>query len=88
MSPSLEMPSLRSTKVSVHYFLYQFDSFADKVSVYGMGVDLATVLAIMGTVWTGDALSLDPSFSIGGVDPGVNNILDNLGGILGQYIPY
>jgi hypothetical protein len=53
-----------------------------------MGVDLATVLAIMGTVWTGDALSLDPSFSIGGVDPGVNNILDNLGGILGQYISY
>jgi len=53
-----------------------------------MGVDLATVLAIMGTVWTGDAISLDPSFSIGGVDPGVNNLLDNLGGILGQYIPY
>ncbi|KAJ5548959.1 hypothetical protein N7513_006193 [Penicillium frequentans] len=51
--------------------------------VYGMGIDLATVLAIMGTVWTGDAISLDPSFSIGGVDPGVNNLLDNLGGILG-----
>jgi hypothetical protein len=51
--------------------------------VYGMGVDLATVLAIMGTVWTGDPLSLDPSFSIGGRDTGVNNLLDNLGGILG-----
>ncbi|KAJ5918280.1 hypothetical protein N7454_010655 [Penicillium verhagenii] len=51
--------------------------------VYGMGVDLATVLAIMGTVWTGDPLSLDPSFSIGGRDTGVNNLLDNLGGLLG-----
>jgi hypothetical protein len=48
-----------------------------------MGVDLATVLAIMGTVWTGDPLSLDPSFSIGGRDTGVNNLLNNLGGILG-----
>lgn len=51
--------------------------------VYGMGVDLATVLAIMGTVWTGDPLSLDPSFSIGGRDTGVNNLLDDLGGLLG-----
>lgn len=50
-----------------------------------MGVDLATVLAIMGTVWTGDPLSLDPSFSIGGRDPGVNNLLGNLGGLLGPY---
>jgi hypothetical protein len=51
--------------------------------VYGMGIDLATVLALMGTVWTGDPLSLDPSFSIGGRDTGVNNLLNNLGGILG-----
>jgi hypothetical protein len=50
-----------------------------------MGVDLATVLAIMGTVWTGDPLSLDPSFSIGGPDAGVNNLLGNLGGLLGLY---
>lgn len=50
-----------------------------------MGIDLATVLAIMGTVWTGDPLSLDPSFSIGGRDTGVNNLLGNLGGLLGQY---
>lgn len=53
--------------------------------VYGMGIDLATVLAIMGTLWTGDPLSLDPSFSIGGRDLGVNNLLGNLGGLLGQY---
>ncbi|KAJ5595735.1 hypothetical protein N7450_002193 [Penicillium hetheringtonii] len=52
--------------------------------VYGMGVDLATILAIMGTVWTGDPLSLDPSFSIGGRDTGVNNLLNNLGGLLGE----
>jgi hypothetical protein len=61
------------------------DSFVDPgFTVYGMGIDLATVLAIMGTVWTGDPLSLDPSFSIGGRDTGVNNILGNLGGLLGQ----
>ncbi|KAF7715040.1 Chloroperoxidase domain-containing protein [Penicillium ucsense] len=52
--------------------------------VYGMGIDLATVLAIMGTVWTGDPLSLDPRFSIGGRSTGVNNLLDNLGGLLGE----
>jgi hypothetical protein len=55
-----------------------------KFTVYGMGVDLATILAIMGTVWTGDPLSLDPSFSIGGRDTGVNNLLNNLGGLLGM----
>ncbi|KAJ6031580.1 hypothetical protein N7540_002312 [Penicillium herquei] len=63
-------------------------SFANVIiainEVYGMGVDLATVLAIMGTVWTGNPLSLDPSFSIGGRDTGVNNLLDNLGGLLGE----
>ncbi|EPS29324.1 hypothetical protein PDE_04273 [Penicillium oxalicum 114-2] len=52
--------------------------------VYGMGVDLATVLAIMGTVWTGNPLSLDPRFSIGGRDTGVNDLLGNLGGLLGE----
>lgn len=50
-----------------------------------MGVDLATILAVMGTVWTGNPLSLNPSFSIGGRDTGVNNLLDNIGGLLGQY---
>lgn len=47
------------------------------VVVYGMGVDLATVLAVMGTVWGGNPLSLDPSFSIGGKDTGVENLLGN-----------
>ncbi|CAG8100898.1 unnamed protein product [Penicillium salamii] len=63
-------------------------SFANVITaineVYGMGVDLATILAIMGTVWTGDPLSLDPRFSIGGRDTGVNNLLNNLGGLLGE----
>ena len=54
------------------------------VVVYGMGVDLATVLAVMGTVWGGNPLSLDPSFSIGGKDTGVENLLSNLGGLLGE----
>ncbi|PLB40790.1 peroxidase family protein [Aspergillus candidus] len=52
--------------------------------VFGMGVDLVTILAIMGVVWTGNPLSLDPSFSIGGHDTGVNNLLGNLGGLLGE----
>jgi len=51
--------------------------------VYGMGVDLALVLAIMGVVWTGDPISLDPSFSIGKNDSAVGNLLDNLLGVLG-----
>ncbi|KAL1849777.1 hypothetical protein Plec18167_008462 [Paecilomyces lecythidis] len=63
-------------------------SFVDVVpainKVYGMGVDLASVLGIMGTVWTGDVVSLDPSFSIGGKTPLVSNLLDNLGGVLGE----
>ena len=54
------------------------------VVVYGMGVDLATVLAVMGTVWGGNPLLLDPSFSIGGKDTGVESLLGNLGGILGE----
>ncbi|KAB8200630.1 Chloroperoxidase [Aspergillus parasiticus] len=52
--------------------------------LYGLGVDLATILGAMGTVWTGNPLSLDPSFSIGGGNTGVNNLLGNLGGLLGE----
>ena len=50
-----------------------------------MGIDLATILGVMGTVWTGNPLSLDPSFSIGGRDTGVNNLLGNLDGLLGSF---
>ncbi|CEN59243.1 hypothetical protein ASPCAL01695 [Aspergillus calidoustus] len=52
--------------------------------VYGMGVDLALILAIMGTVWTGNPLSINPGFSIGGRDTGSNNILNNGLGLLGE----
>lgn len=52
-----------------------------------MGVDLGTVLSLMGTVWTGNPLSLDPSFSIGGPSDKVFNIAENLLGLglLGEY---
>ena len=48
-----------------------------------MGLDLAGILAAMGTVWTGNPLSLNPSFSIGGISPQVSNLLDNLLGLMG-----
>ncbi|KAI4595204.1 hypothetical protein KJ359_007180 [Pestalotiopsis sp. 9143b] len=52
-------------------------------TVYGMGIELITVLAVMGTAGVGNPLSLNPGFSIGGEAKGVTNILDNLGGLLG-----
>lgn len=48
-----------------------------------MGIELITVLAVMGTAGVGNPLSLNPGFSIGGEAKGVTNILDNLGGLLG-----
>ncbi|KAM0714459.1 hypothetical protein Q7P37_010246 [Cladosporium fusiforme] len=51
--------------------------------VYNMGIDLALILAIMGVVWTGNPISLDPSFSIGGNSTAVWNALDNVQGVLG-----
>ncbi|KAF5260949.1 hypothetical protein FOXYS1_8378 [Fusarium oxysporum] len=51
--------------------------------VYGMGVDLATILATMGTVFVGNPLSLNPGFSIGSTASGAQNILGNLIGLLG-----
>lgn len=86
MLRSSQKLSLRSMKVTFPQQLPGNSSVDSLIIVYGMGVDLATVLAIMGTVWTGDPLSLDPSFSIGGRDTGVNNLLGNLGGLLSQYI--
>ncbi|KAI1865624.1 hypothetical protein JX265_007947 [Neoarthrinium moseri] len=52
-------------------------------TVYGMGVDLITVLSVMGTVGVGNPLSLNPGFSIGGETSKVSNILGNLLGLLG-----
>jgi hypothetical protein len=59
------------------------DAVAGVHQVYNMGIDLALVLAIMGVVWTGDPVSLDPSFSIGGNSTAVWNALDNVQGLLG-----
>jgi hypothetical protein len=52
-------------------------------TVFGMGLDLGGVLAVMGTVFVGNPVSLDPSFSIGGESAAVSNILDNALGLLG-----
>ncbi|KAL4899079.1 hypothetical protein BDW74DRAFT_184083 [Aspergillus multicolor] len=63
-------------------------SFTEAISaaneVFGMGLDLALLLTTMGTVWTGNPLSLSPSFSIGGRDTGINNLLGNGLGLLGE----
>jgi hypothetical protein len=54
--------------------------------VMGMGLELSLILGVMGTVWTGNPLSLNPGFSIGGTAPGddSSNILGNLLGLLGM----
>jgi hypothetical protein len=49
-----------------------------------MGLDLITILAVMGTVGVGNPLSLNPGFSIGGESSKVSNILGNLLGLLGK----
>lgn len=41
------------------------------------------ILAVMGTVFVGDPLSLDPGFSIGGESSAVENALGNVLGLLG-----
>jgi len=52
----------------------------------GMGLELSLILGVMGTVWTGNPLSLNPGFSIGGTtqDDGSSNILGNVLGLLGM----
>ncbi|KAG4028588.1 hypothetical protein MFRU_020g00310 [Monilinia fructicola] len=59
------------------------DLIAGVNSVFGMGIELVTVLAIMGTVGVGNPVSLKPGFSIGGPTPKASNLLGNLGGLLG-----
>jgi len=49
-----------------------------------MGIDLITVLAVLGTVFVGNPLSLNPGFSIGGETTKSNNILGNVLGLLGK----
>jgi hypothetical protein len=50
----------------------------------GMGLELSLILGIMGTVWTGNPLSLNPGFSIGGPAGESSNILGNLLGLVGK----
>ena len=50
-----------------------------------MGVDIATVLAIMATVGVGNPLSLNPGFSIAGQSAKSSNLLGNLLGLLGMF---
>jgi hypothetical protein len=50
-----------------------------------MGVDLAGALAVMGTVWVGNPVSLNPGFSIGGKTSESENILGNLLGLLSTF---
>lgn len=51
--------------------------------VFNFGVDLATVLGLISVLFVGNPLSTNPSYSIGGPTTGVENLLDNLGGLLG-----
>ncbi|EFX06375.1 putative oxidase [Grosmannia clavigera kw1407] len=51
--------------------------------VWGMGIDLGGVLALLGTVFVGNPLSLDPGFSIGNTSSAVHNLLGDLDGLLG-----
>ncbi|KAH7309175.1 oxidase [Stachybotrys elegans] len=51
--------------------------------VFGMGIDLATIIAGMGVVAVGNPLSIKPGFSIGGETPKSQNLLGNLLGLLG-----
>ncbi|KAL4967790.1 peroxidase family protein [Aspergillus stella-maris] len=60
------------------------EAIAAANKVYGMGVDLALVLATLGTVWTGNPIAINAGFSIGGRDTGSNNILNNGLGLLGK----
>jgi hypothetical protein len=49
-----------------------------------MGIDLGLILAVMGTVFVGNPLSLEPGFSIGGETGSVSNILSNGLDLLGN----
>lgn len=49
-----------------------------------MGLDLATILGVLGTVWVGNPISLTPGFSIGGPTHLSENILHDLLGLVGM----
>lgn len=49
-----------------------------------MALDLATFLAVFGTIFDGNPISLTPGYSIGGVSSRAQNILGNGLGLLGE----
>lgn len=51
--------------------------------VYGMGLDVGGILSTLGTVLVGNPVSTSPGFSIGTADPGSQDALGNLLGLLG-----
>jgi len=53
-----------------------------------MGLDLGGALAVMGTVFVGNPLSLTPGFSIGGATGSVENVLGNVFGLLGKSVRF
>jgi hypothetical protein len=52
-----------------------------------MGLDLGGALAVFGTAVAGNAVSLDPGFSMGGKTSDSENIPGNLLGLLGMLGP-
>ncbi|TDZ30087.1 Dothistromin biosynthesis peroxidase dotB [Colletotrichum trifolii] len=52
-------------------------------TVFGMGLELSTILGVMGTAFVGNPLSLNPGFSIGYAVGSSRNILGNVLGLLG-----
>jgi hypothetical protein len=52
-----------------------------------MGVDLGGALAVFGTAVAGNAVSLNPGFSMGGKTSNSENILGNVLGLLGKQLP-
>ncbi|RDW62500.1 hypothetical protein BP5796_10802 [Coleophoma crateriformis] len=54
--------------------------------VWGMGREISLILATYGTLLGGNVVSLNPGVSMGGKSnaAGSKNLLDNLGGLLGQ----
>ncbi|TDZ20736.1 Dothistromin biosynthesis peroxidase dotB [Colletotrichum orbiculare MAFF 240422] len=52
-------------------------------TVFGMGLELSTILGVMGTAFVGNPLSLNPGFSIGYAVGSSQNILGNVLGLLG-----
>ena len=81
MTPtSFQRWSQPRAKVSTHY---QDNLGSNNALVYNMGIDLATVIAAMAVIEVGTPMSYDPGFSIGGSSD-KSNMLDNLGGLLGE----